>query len=136
MTDTRKAQLIRYRLEQAEEALREARTLLDSGSQRASVNRSYYAMFYSVLALLITRDLGTSKHSGAISLFDREFKQAGIFSKELSDWLHESFELRLDADYREMVTISTDKAKESLSHAQEFVARIKGHLSQQFPGAF
>ncbi len=37
------------------------------------VNLAYYAMFYGVLAVLATRKLSASKHSGALGLFDREF---------------------------------------------------------------
>jgi len=60
--------LLRYRLEQAHETLREAELLLDGAALRGTVNRAYYAMFYALLALLATRQLGTSKHSGVISL--------------------------------------------------------------------
>jgi hypothetical protein len=65
--------LIRYRLEQADESLESAQLLLDNGKCRPSVSRSYYAMFYSVLALLIKKGLRISKHTGAISVFNREF---------------------------------------------------------------
>jgi uncharacterized protein (UPF0332 family) len=44
--------LVRSRLEQADEALGAAQILLERGSLRTVVNRSYYAMFYAVLALL------------------------------------------------------------------------------------
>ena len=63
--------LLRYRMEQAHETLREAEILLGEAALRGTVNRAYYAMFYALLALLAIRQLGTSKHSGAISLFDR-----------------------------------------------------------------
>ncbi len=39
------AALMRYRIEQAEEALAAARLLQRESSLHASVNRSYYAMF-------------------------------------------------------------------------------------------
>jgi uncharacterized protein (UPF0332 family) len=65
--------LVKYRIEQAEESLEAATVLLEKKMERQSVNRAYYAMFYSVLALLATRKQETSKHSGAISLFDKEF---------------------------------------------------------------
>ncbi len=43
-----------YRMGQAEEMLAEAAKMLTSGfSPRSIVNRSYYAMFYAVLALFI-----------------------------------------------------------------------------------
>jgi uncharacterized protein (UPF0332 family) len=45
-------------------------------------------MFYAVLALLALRKQETSKHTGVISLFDRDFVKPGVFSKELSQWLH------------------------------------------------
>jgi uncharacterized protein (UPF0332 family) len=65
--------LVTYRLEQADESLEAARTLLDKKLIRPSVNRAYYAMFYAVLALLARGKEETSKHSGAIALFDRNF---------------------------------------------------------------
>lgn len=74
--------LVSSRLQQAEDALREGQLLRQGKFYKGAVNRFYYAMFYAVLALLITRQLGTSKHSGAISLFDREFVKPGIFDKD------------------------------------------------------
>jgi uncharacterized protein (UPF0332 family) len=44
--------LVNYRLEQADESLEAARTLLEKELIRPSVNRAYYDMFYAVLALL------------------------------------------------------------------------------------
>ena len=72
MTDAEKIHaLIRYRLEQAGEALVAAELSLTNGLHRSAVNRAYYAMFYGVLALLAARQSETSRHSGAISQFDQ-----------------------------------------------------------------
>jgi uncharacterized protein (UPF0332 family) len=84
--------LIRYRLEQADESLESAQLLFDNGKYRPSVSRSYYAMFYAVLALLVKEGVRISKHTGAISVFNREFVKKGIFDKELSSWLQEAFD--------------------------------------------
>jgi uncharacterized protein (UPF0332 family) len=56
--------LVNYRLEQAVESLEAAKVLLEKGLLRPSVNRSYYAMFYAVLALLTVKRKETSKHTG------------------------------------------------------------------------
>jgi uncharacterized protein (UPF0332 family) len=77
--------LLRYRMEQAQETLREAEILLNEDAWRGTVNRAYYAMFYALLALLATRQLGTSRHSGALSLFDREFVKQGVFPLDFPD---------------------------------------------------
>ena len=81
--------LVKYRIEQSKETLEDSKILLTRNSHRGSINRSYYAMFYSVLALLAIKKLGTSKHAGAISLFDKEYVKEGIFPKELSKSLEE-----------------------------------------------
>ena len=73
--------LIQCRLSQAQETLREAKILLEQSAYRGSINRSYYAMFYAAVGLLGTQGLGTSKHSGVISLLDREFVKKGLSQK-------------------------------------------------------
>ena len=98
MSEAGVRELVRYRLGQAREALREARLLQEAAADRGAVNRAYYAMFYAVLALLATRGLGTSKHSGAIGLFDREFVKSGVFDKSLSRALHLAFDQRQTHD--------------------------------------
>jgi len=127
--------LVCYRLEQGEQALRDARTLLATASYNATVNRAYYAMFYGILALLCVRGLGTSKHSGAIELFDREFTKKGVFDRELTQWLHEAFRLRQRADYQEMVKVSRERAEETLQHAESFVAQVRKHLAAMIGNA-
>ena len=45
-------ELMKYRLEMAEERLKSSKILLDAGSYKDSIGRSYYAMFTAVRALL------------------------------------------------------------------------------------
>jgi len=121
--------LIRYRLAEAEDSIKEAKVLLKEGmSMRAVMNRLYYAMFYAVLALLQERQLGTSKHIGAISLFDREFIKTGIFDKSISKALHRAFELRQKGDYMEHSEITQKDVDEMLPEAITFVGKIKEYL--------
>ena len=117
--------LIRYRLDEAGEALVAAQTLLPARLYRDSVNRAYYAMFYAVLALLATRQLGTSKHSAAIELFDREFVKPGVFPKEYSVWLHAAFDHRLHGDYRELTVVTRETAEECLARADAFLTGVR-----------
>lgn len=122
--------LVAYRLEQADESLQASQLLLEKGLIRPSLNRAYYAMFYAVLALLATRQQETVKHSGAISLFDKEFVRNGTFAKELSRWLHDAFNLRQRSDYAIEIEVKTEKAEEILQHASIFVTDIKANLDK------
>ena len=123
------ASLIRYRLEQAQIALDDAKFLLDGNrSPQSIVNRAYYAMFYATLALLQKIGKIPSKHTGVISLFDTEFALKGIFPKELSRNFHKAFELRQISDYRTLKPILKEKAGETLKNAVSFFESVKKYL--------
>lgn len=128
MSEFALSKLVSQWLQQAEEAIEEARVLAEAGHPRGSINRSYYGMFYSVQALLANSGLKSSKHSGAIALFDREFVKNGIFGKELSRNLHRLFDLRQDSDYGDLFTATVNDAKEVLDHARQFVDQVSLYL--------
>lgn len=123
--------LIAYRLDQAEETLNVARELFASGHSRDAVNRAYYAMFYCGLALLASKGLGASKHSGVLSLFSRHFIKTGEFPVEYGRYLREAFELRQGADYREFVEITSDQVQETLAKAEAFLQHTRQVLAAQ-----
>jgi hypothetical protein len=87
--EQKRKELARYRIKQADESLDEARFLLSGGrSPRSIMNRLYYAMFYSVLALLIYEPYSSSKHSGVVGYFNKSF----ILSSTVLDLFGLSFQ--------------------------------------------
>ena len=50
-------------------------------------SRVYYAMFYSVEALLLTEGISVSSHKGVISVFGERFIKTGIFVKRMAGYL-------------------------------------------------
>jgi uncharacterized protein (UPF0332 family) len=129
MMDERLRELVKLRMGQATETLQEARILIAQHAGRGAVNRAYYAMFYAVLAVLATRGLGSSRHSGIISLFDREFVKPGDLPKELSRSLHLAFEQRQQADYGEVVQLDEPTARRVLEEAAVFVQKVQDYLT-------
>jgi len=124
--------VVKYRLKQAEESLMDAEILCKSGgSFRSIINRSYYAMFYGVLALIARKGIGRSKHSGVISIFDREYVKANVFPKEMSQLFHQAFNLRQEGDYGELDLITKKEALEIMNGAKNFLETIKVHLADQ-----
>lgn len=132
MKDQNRQTITKYRLQQAEEILRDANTLLDNkGSARSIINRAYYAMFYATLSLLATINKGSAKHSGVIALFDQHFVKPGLIPREKSKSLHKAFDLRQLADYQELTLIDMHDAKDVLAKAEEFVHSIDEFLKKQ-----
>ncbi len=66
-------------VQRAHQAPNTARNNLQEGDFAASVNRSYYAMFYAANALLATKGISRSKHSGVIAAFREQFIKSGIW---------------------------------------------------------
>ena len=123
--------LIDYRIKQARESIQEAKVLRGQGmSNRSVMNRLYYAMFYAVLALLQEKQLGTSKHYGAISLFDREFVKSGLIDTEYSKALHKAFILRQKGDYLEEAEVSLADIEEIFPQAESFVGLVEERFLQ------
>jgi uncharacterized protein (UPF0332 family) len=122
--------LVKYRLEQAQTALDDAKFLYDGKrSSQSIVNRAYYAMFYAALALLQKIGKVPSKHTGVISLFDTEFVLKGIFPKELSKDFHKLFELRQVSDYKTSEDITALQADDTVKKAGVFVESVKKHIA-------
>lgn len=93
-----KIELAKYRLEDAKEKLHSAETLLNSGSFKDSVSRSYYAMFSASRALLAMQRVDSSKHSGIISLFNLHLVKSGIVAKECGKILAKAKTVREKSD--------------------------------------
>ena len=127
-SDERLRELIKLRMQQATETLHEAQILIAEHAGRGAISRAYYAMFYAVLAVLATRGLGSSKHSGAIALFDREFVRPGDLPKELSRSLHMAFERRQQADYGELIQLDEPAVTRAIEEAEMFIENVLDYM--------
>ncbi len=108
----------------AKEKIRSAEILLGEKAYRDSISRSYYGIFNAIRAVLSTKNLDSPKHSGVISLFNREFVKTGEFPKRFSKTLKKAPLKREDSDYEEFVEITREDAEMLLSEAKELVCAI------------
>lgn len=122
--------LIDYRIGEAREALEEAKILLQNQKARGGLNRVYYAMFYAVLALLASREMSASKHTGIIALFHREFVKSGLIPAEVAKSLNIAFDLRNKSDYRDFVEPEIETVKDLCEAASRFVDTITSLLKE------
>lgn len=128
--DERVVDLIQYRLKSSKEKLNSARILLENKQFNDSLSRSYYAMFTAARALLATKRLDSSKHSGVISLFNQHFVKTGIVAKDLGQMLMKGKDLRENGDYKDFVEISMEEAQQQYSDAEEFIKQIEDALGK------
>ncbi|MBW1971789.1 MAG: HEPN domain-containing protein [Deltaproteobacteria bacterium] len=124
---------IKTLLARADRYLRSANLLIKDGDYESAVSRSYYAMFFSAEALLLTKRLSFSSHKAVISAFGEHFIKKGIFVKELGKSINRAFQKRQLGDYEYNFVISKDEAKKILLEAKRFVAEIKQYINKEYP---
>lgn len=120
--------LVKYRLESAEERLESAKILLDAGQWKDSIGRSYYAIFTAVRAVLAKDEVDFSKHAGVISYFQREYIKTGIFDKKYSSILQNAFQIRNNCDYNDFFIVSRADAQDQYEQAKDMLTAIKAFL--------
>lgn len=103
---------------------------MERGRYRNSINRSYYAIFSAMRAILAKRDVDFSKHSGVISYFRREYIKTGIFDKKYSDYIRDAFDGRNASDYGDFVAVTKEEATEQYDHAVELTEAIRRYLGK------
>lgn len=123
--------LILYRIERARESLEEAKILLEKGYTNTFVNRIYYACFYSVTALLLSRGLSSAKHSGIRSLFHQNFVKPGIVITELGQLYDKLFDNRQKGDYADLIHFEANMVEPWYEEAKKFVDTIEEVVKQE-----
>lgn len=76
--------LSQYRLSRAKEDFKTACDNMKEGSLRASINRSYYAIFHALRAITALDNFDSSKHSGVIKVGHLIAHPSSVFKGELS----------------------------------------------------
>ena len=122
--------LIQYKLERSSETLEEAKLMLQSSHLFGAANRIYYACFYAVSALLLSKDLSSPKHSGVLSLFNRHFVKTGLIPVELGKFYSRLFDTRLESDYADLVTIDLEEIQDNIKTAEIFIPTVKSLIKR------
>jgi uncharacterized protein (UPF0332 family) len=116
-------------LSEAENRLRAARHLLEEKFYDDAVSRAYYSMYFSTVALLLTRNIRVKTHKGLIARFGQEFVDTGIIERYYGRALRIAEELRSEADYSISREILEEEACEIIEDAEKFLARLKEAIS-------
>ena len=117
-------------VEHARQMLEVAAHNLANGFYGSAINRAYYAIFYAANALLATRGLSRSKHSGVIAAFRQHFVKPGLIESEYSYIYGRVMDNRHVSDYEIQLPIDAQVAEDDLRDARRFVERIERFLQQ------
>jgi uncharacterized protein (UPF0332 family) len=125
----------------AQELLQDAKALLDMGSSRSSISRSYYAAYHACIALLEFRGLKPSNFTGKGGWPARRWEHGIIIALTAANpvfqavltprlglqvsWL---YILRIRSDYRPGKPPSAKQAEEAHKAAERIVQKVEAKL--------
>ena len=119
------------RMEHVQECLASAEQLLRSGDYKGAANRSYYAVFHAMRAVLAFDGIDMKRHSGIISEFRRLYIKTGILPDELLVIISEAFDVRTDCDYDDFYVISKQEVAAQAEKAESFLSVIQEYLNSR-----
>ena len=115
-------------MDKAKSALDEAKILFDSQKYYGAANRSYYAAFHAMTALLIHDGHSLKKHSGVISKFRELYIKTGIFDTGMSEQIAALFKLRTNCDYDTFYVVAKADVEEQIRNAEIIISAIDKRL--------
>ncbi len=118
-------------IQKAARSLSVAQQNFDGGDYDFASSRAYYAAFYSMETLLLTKNLSYSKHSAVISAINQYFIKVGLLPGEFGKLINRLFRERQIGDYDYDTVITKDDAQKDIETANIIVEAIKAYLMKE-----
>ena len=123
--------LARHRLARARTALQDTALLMEHSRFSGAMNRMYYAAFYAARAVLATRGLDSSRHSGVISLFQEHVVRTGAIAADVARVLPRTFEKRQTSDYDDFSEATEEEVLSLRDQVEAFVRSCEAVVGER-----
>ena len=125
LTQEQRINIVRYRIESAENTLAEVVIHRANGFYNTAVNRLYYACYYAATAILIANGIEVKSHDGVRMNLGKYIVQEGILTPELGRYFSRLFSKRSTGDYDDFFNHSLETVDELMPDAKRFIQTIK-----------
>lgn len=132
MLSEEKISLSKIRFELAKERITYADEIMKLGDYKTVANRSYYAVFAAIRAVLALDGFDSKKHSGVIAEFRKNYLKTELLPKELSPVIDGLVEIRQGSDYDDFYVISKEEVAEQLENSKRFISEVEKFLKTKY----
>ena len=122
-------ELSKYRYSLAKQTYNNAKMCFDNGFYRDCINRSYYAVFYAIRAVLALESIDFKRHKDVVAYFNKEFVAQGKFPGEMGRRLARLKMKREESDYSDFFIASADEAQKQIQSVEYILPLIKEYLA-------
>lgn len=121
----KKEELCLYRMKRAKETLQVAMECYDNKHYMDAMNRSYYAAFYAVKAVLALEETDFKRHKDVIAYFNKIYVASGKIERDLGRNLGRLQQKREKSDYDDFYVVSAEEAKEQVCFVTKLLECIE-----------
>ncbi|MDZ7933742.1 MAG: HEPN domain-containing protein [Emticicia sp.] len=118
-------------MQKSYDCLEDAQILLEKERYDGTVNRTYYAFFDAIRALLSTKDIFSKTHSGTHAKFRELFIKTTILPLKYNQILEDIYDLRQGGDYDAEIDIDETQAKTAFEGTKDFINEVENYLKTQ-----
>ena len=129
--NNKKEDLCIYRIRNAVETLGVAALCLESQHYKDSINRSYYAAFYAIKAVLALEEIDFKRHKDAVAYFYKTYVATEIFPREMGKKLGRLKQERESSDYDDFYVASLTDATDQYNSAKLIIDEIEKYLIEK-----
>lgn len=97
---------------------------------KGAANRSYYAVFHAMRAVLALDGIDRKHHSAIIAEFRVRYIKTDLFDRSWSDVIQLQSEYRTSSDYNDFFVISRDEVRDQIDGASRFLEAVKAFLAE------
>ena len=115
---------------EARETQSDVELLIANDRLRAAVNRTYYSMFYSLMALGLKYEFETSKHAQLIGWFNKKFIHEGLIDPKFNKIIAKAFIRRTKGDYDSYIEFDRETVLEMFEEMKDFNLEIERLVNQ------
>lgn len=101
------------------------------GEDTSANNRAYYAIFYSIRAVLALEEVDFKRHKDVIAYFNQNYVKSEIFPKTIGKKIAQAQRVREDSDYDGKYQISYEKTEMQINIAKEVIAVVERYLNNK-----
>lgn len=126
--DNKAIEFSKYRLERAKETLKTAKVIFEIKDYKSANNRTYYAIFYAIRAILALERKDFKRHKDVIAYFNQYYISTEIFPKKLGHKISLAQSIREDSDYDDEYIASEEKTQMQIETAEELINQVERYI--------
>jgi uncharacterized protein (UPF0332 family) len=125
-----KKDLIKYRLSRSRETFEAAQILAENDKWNSTINRLYYAAYYAISALLLSKDLSPTTHNGVKQNFSEHFIKEELIPKEFGKIFSQLFTWRQKGDYDDLFDFDKEKVLPYFEPVEKLIELIEEMIGE------